>query len=48
MTAILGPVPCVACRKPVVIDRVGSEVRVLERRGRTFREHRCPKPKVKP
>lgn len=31
MTAILGPLPCHACRRPVTIDRVGSYVRVMDR-----------------
>lgn len=41
MTTILGPVPCFACRKPVVIDRVGAEVRVLD--AGSLRRHRCAK-----
>jgi hypothetical protein len=40
MTTILAA-PCHTCRKPVLVDRVGSQIRVLERHGSTFREHGC-------
>lgn len=41
MTKILGPLPCLACRKPVWWDRTGSELRLMEGRGKTIRPHDC-------
>jgi hypothetical protein len=35
MTRILGPVPCITCDRPVWWDRMGTDLRLMERRTRT-------------
>jgi len=42
MTKILGPLPCIACHRLVFWDRVGSDLRLLERYPKTIRRHFCP------
>lgn len=41
MTKILGPLPCIGCGKPVWWDRMGLQLRLMERVGRTAKRHEC-------
>lgn len=38
MTRIIGPLPCLTCKRPVWWDRVGSTFRLLE----GMKPHDCP------
>lgn len=41
MTLVLGPVPCIACKRPVKWWRIGGLWRLMEARSRRL-PHRCP------
>lgn len=41
MTKIIGPLPCIACRKLVWWDRIGTSLRLMEGSGRRQKPHDC-------
>lgn len=41
MTKILGPLPCIGCGKRVFWDRIGAQLSLMERVGRTAKRHAC-------
>lgn len=41
MTRILGPIPCISCKKSVWWDRVGTDLRLMEGRGAQAKAHDC-------
>lgn len=48
MTFVLENIPCINCGKTVSWDRVGSDWRLVEKRGQTYRRHQCREPKNRP
>lgn len=47
MTKILGPIPCIACRKTVWWDRAGDQLRLMEGTGKRQKPHDCDEIRVR-
>ncbi len=48
MTVILAAAVCLKCGAPVVVDRVGTTTKLLERRSGRLAAHDCRLPKNAP
>ncbi len=38
---VVGPMPCLTCRREVFWDRIGSQWRLMEKVAKTARRHTC-------